>query len=177
MKRCIQAANRMVPKPRFFVVCGDLIDAMPSVSFRWEQVRDYKAVFSELDPNIRPICVCGNHDVGDIPTPQSIGQYITEFGDDYFTFWVGGVKFLVINSQYYADSTNVRQLQREHDLWLDEQLSPDHKHKWKHLVGFQVLYICHTVIVSVVKFLFSYLVSDLNDAYRLLLSFTSSYIK
>ena len=28
-KKCIQAINAMNPKPRFFIVCGDLIDAMP----------------------------------------------------------------------------------------------------------------------------------------------------
>lgn len=27
--RSIEAINKMVPRPRFFVVCGDLVDAMP----------------------------------------------------------------------------------------------------------------------------------------------------
>lgn len=28
-EKAVEAVNRMEPKPRFFVVCGDLVDAMP----------------------------------------------------------------------------------------------------------------------------------------------------
>lgn len=28
-KKAVQAANAMRPKPRFFIVCGDLVDAFP----------------------------------------------------------------------------------------------------------------------------------------------------
>lgn len=30
--------------------------------------------------------------------------------------------FIVLNSQYYKDSTSIEQIKREHDSWLDEQL-------------------------------------------------------
>ena len=56
----------MNPKPKFFVICGDLVDAMPSeVELRKKQVYDLKFVLRELDPEIKLVCVCGNHDVGD----------------------------------------------------------------------------------------------------------------
>ena len=47
-------------------------------------MRDLKAEFANLDPDIPMICLCGNHDVGNSPTQQTIAEYRTNFGDDYF---------------------------------------------------------------------------------------------
>lgn len=46
MRKLIEKVNRLRPLPRFFVVCGDLIDAMPDVSYRDGQIRDYKVEMS-----------------------------------------------------------------------------------------------------------------------------------
>ncbi len=127
-------------------MCGDLVDAMPGVSYKADQVRDYKAVFSELDPDILPICVCGNHDIGDTPTAAAILQYQEDFGDDYFSFWVGGVKFLVFNSQFYHDDSLVKELRLAHDRWMDNETSSNDK-QWKHLVGFQVRQLLFVISV------------------------------
>ena len=43
--------------------------------------------------------------------------------------------FVVLNSQYYKDSTLVEESKKEHDLWLDEQLK--HAKNAKHTVVFQ----------------------------------------
>ena len=58
-------------------------------------------VYSRLDKSIPLVCVCGNHDVGDKPTVATVSSYRQSFGDDYFSFWIGGVHFIVLNSQYY----------------------------------------------------------------------------
>ena len=87
----IKAANTLRPKPRFFVVCGDMIDAFPTETNYEAQFSDFKAVFQELDPEIPLVCVCGNHDAGDQPTVQSIAKYRSNYGDDYYSFWVGGI--------------------------------------------------------------------------------------
>lgn len=87
----IKAANALRPKPRFFIVCGDMIDAFPSDINYEAQFSDFKAVFQELDPEIPLVCVCGNHDVGDQPTVESIAKYKSNYGDDYYSFWVGGI--------------------------------------------------------------------------------------
>ena len=57
---------RMSPKPAFFIVCGDLVDAFPD---KWPEIRsaqekDFFKVFSKLNSDIPLVCVCGNHDVG-----------------------------------------------------------------------------------------------------------------
>lgn len=49
-------------------------------------------------------------------------RYRSIFGDDYFSFWCGGVLFIVLNSQFYWDPQHVEEMAREQDLWLDSQL-------------------------------------------------------
>lgn len=101
----------MNPLPRFFCICGDILDAYPFESFpyrhpsgllprREKQYKDFVQLFQELDSKVKLVCVCGNHDMGDIPTHESVEVYRRQFGQDYFSFWVGGVKFVVLNSQY-----------------------------------------------------------------------------
>ncbi|KAK3723806.1 hypothetical protein QZH41_019483 [Actinostola sp. cb2023] len=136
-KKAIAAANILTPKPRFFIVCGDLVNAIPSGKFNQDQVRDFKKVFEELDPTIPLVCVCGNHDVGDTPTQQAVQIYRSNFGDDYYTFWAGGVFFIVINSQYFKDGSLVEDVKQQQELWFDEQLELAKKINAKHTVLFQ----------------------------------------
>lgn len=46
--------------------------------------------------------------MGNAPTPSSLRTFQEDFGDDYFGFWVGGMKGLVINSNLYSDPSQVR---------------------------------------------------------------------
>ena len=71
------------------------------------QEADFKAVYAGLHEDIPLVCVCGNHDIGNTPTHDSITNYQRSFGDDYFSFWVGGVMFLVLNSQFFEDDSQV----------------------------------------------------------------------
>ena len=62
----VDLLNRMSPKPAFFIVCGDLVDAFPD---KWPEIRaaqekDFFKVFARLNTDIPLVCVCGNHDVG-----------------------------------------------------------------------------------------------------------------
>lgn len=136
-KQAIKHANEMVPKPKFFILCGDLIDAMPHTKHRGVQEEDFKKLFSELDSEIPLVCVCGNHDVGDIPTKESLESYRAEFGDDYFTFCVGGVFFIIVNSQLFKNHVNVREEYEAHLKWIDRQLEVFKSSKCKHCLVFQ----------------------------------------
>ena len=66
-KQTVKLLNRMDPKPAFFIVCGDLVDAFPEKwpEIRAKQEKDFFKVFSDLDKDIPLVCVCGNHDVGE----------------------------------------------------------------------------------------------------------------
>ena len=115
------------------------MDAFPitSAKIRALQVADLKEALKRVDPEIKLVCVCGNHDVGDTPTPASIANYRQEFGPDFFSFWSHGCKMLVLNSQYYFNPAEVPELAREQDEWLDKELKGDAANPWKHLIVFQ----------------------------------------
>uniref|UniRef100_A0A2S2P0S5 Calcineurin-like phosphoesterase domain-containing protein 1 n=2 Tax=Schizaphis graminum TaxID=13262 RepID=A0A2S2P0S5_SCHGA len=132
----IDKINNLSPRPQFLVVCGDLVNEMPcnEAGLNELQINDFKKVFSNLHPSIPLICVCGNHDIGDIPDENSINKYRDHFGQDYFSFWCGGVLFLVLNSQYYKNSRNVEKFAAEQDQWLTEILS---KHEGQRIIVFQ----------------------------------------
>lgn len=137
--KLVAAVNRMNPLPRFLVICGDLLDAFPDLNgeLRRAQEKDFKEIFAKVDPRVPLVCVCGNHDVGQTPTVQTVRSYRDSFGDDYFSFWCGGVLFLALNSQYYFDSSLVPELAAEQDAWLDGLLSSAAASGCKHLVVFQ----------------------------------------
>lgn len=136
-EKAVEAVNRMDPKPRFFVVCGDLVDAMPGDHRKKPQEDDWKRVFSKMSSEVPLVCVCGNHDIGNQPTPASVRAYRDSFGDDYFTFWCGGVMCLVLNSQFYEDPSLVQELAKEQDSWLDQQLAEAQYSGARHVLVFQ----------------------------------------
>lgn len=134
-EQLIDVCARMEPKPKFLVICGDLVDAWPKSELRKKQVRDFKRIFGKLGYNIPLVCVCGNHDVGDEPTPESVAEYRENFGDDYFYFTTNDVLFIVINSQFYQNRTNVQDYADEQDRWLEDLLSKCGN--FKHTVVFE----------------------------------------
>ncbi|CAG2105594.1 unnamed protein product [Medioppia subpectinata] len=136
-EEAVRAANTMIPKPRFFIVCGDLVNAMPGEADKRPQIADFKKSFRDLDNSIPLVCVCGNHDVGDTPTPQSIEEYRKDFGDDYFSFVCGGVLFVVLNSQYFKDISLVEDFARKQNEWFDKVLEEYKNCNYKHIVVFQ----------------------------------------
>ncbi|UYV82528.1 CPPED1 [Cordylochernes scorpioides] len=142
-RKMVKAANAMSPRPRFLIICGDLVDAMPGTPKNEPQIRDFKKVLEGLDNQIPLVCVCGNHDIGNQPTVESIQHYNRHFGDDYFSFLCGGVKFIVLNSQFYENPSKpdfnqkcgqVVHLAEAHDTWLDSELADNN---YRHLVIFQ----------------------------------------
>nr|KAF6366019.1 calcineurin like phosphoesterase domain containing 1 [Pipistrellus kuhlii] len=136
-EQAIQAINKLNPKPRFFVLCGDLIHAMPGMPWRKEQTKDLQRVLRNVDRDIPLVLVSGNHDVGNVPTPETIAEFQETWGDDYFSFWVGGVLFLVLNSQFLYDASRCPTLKQAQDQWLDQQLSTAGQQKCQHAIVFQ----------------------------------------
>src|SRR3989454_4065184 len=73
----IAAANRL--RPAFVVVTGDLVNRAGDA----EQIAEYRRVAATLDSTIPLYNVPGNHDVENVPTPQSIAAYTGQFGPDH----------------------------------------------------------------------------------------------
>jgi len=120
------------------IVCGDLVHAFPAVfgikshtlrglsgpfvDLSVLQVADFKKTISKIDPEIPLVCLCGNHDVGNSPTRASIDVWKSRFGDDYFTFWVGGVCNVVVNANLFSDPSSAWEDYKEHLKWLEHTL-------------------------------------------------------
>ena len=120
LKLAIQHANRL--KPRFLLISGDLTDTWPNDPRKAEvvdaQVASFREALRELDEAIPLVLQPGNHDIGQNPTARLVDEYKERFGDDFFSFWVGGVKYVAINSQFYhkqcaADNAEAQALERE----------------------------------------------------------------
>lgn len=104
LKCAVKMINQIRPKPKFVVIGGDMCDTPPYndlLATHSAQYQDFKACFDDLDPDIKLLFVVGNHDVGDMPTQSTMDIYRNEFGQEYFSFWQGGVKFTILNSQYF----------------------------------------------------------------------------
>ena len=116
-RRAVAKINAMEgdERPLFVCVCGDLVDTESSFSRAlaswkkvmsgWErnlifeqQVKDFKRIWASLDPDIALVCLCGNHDVGNRPTKQSIQHWTSSFGDDFFAFWCNGSFNISLNN-------------------------------------------------------------------------------
>ncbi|XP_056627834.1 serine/threonine-protein phosphatase CPPED1 isoform X1 [Triplophysa dalaica] len=136
-KQAVQAINKLKPRPRFVVLCGDLVHAMPGNSFREDQVKDLKAALRGIDPNIPLVFVSGNHDLGNAPTPDTVEQFCRDWGDDYFSFWVGGVLCLVLNSQFFFDPSGCPELMAAQEVWLEKQLQRAAQTPCQHVLVFQ----------------------------------------
>ncbi|XP_038591453.1 serine/threonine-protein phosphatase CPPED1 [Micropterus salmoides] len=139
-KQAVEAVNQLRPRPRFMVLCGDLVHAMPDTPYREDQERDLKAALMGTDPSIPLVFVSGNHDLGNTPTPRTVEHYCSAWGNDYFSFWVGGVFCLVLNSQLFYDASACPQLKDAQETWLEEQLSraaSSTEPKPKHILVFQ----------------------------------------
>lgn len=138
----IRQINGMSPKPKFFVICGDMLDAFPYLeqpdsgpkiysgfrNLREKQYEDFVKVFQELDPDVKLVCVCGNHDIGDIPNRETLQIYRRQFGQDYFSFWVDGVKFVVLNSQYLDAPTALPEETERQEKFMESIPDPTAKH-------------------------------------------------
>ena len=87
------------------------------------QFSDSQTIWSELHPDIALVCVCGNHDVGDRPTPTSIQRFRTNFGDDYLAFWAKQSYNIVVNTSLFNDKTGAPEYYDEQFAWLEERLN------------------------------------------------------
>ena len=140
-RKCVAQINAMKgnERPLFVCVCGDLVDTESSFSGAiaswkkvmsgWErnlvfeqQVRDFKRVWAGLHPDIALVCLCGNHDVGNRPTKESIKHWTSSFGDEYLSFWVNGTFNICLNNCLFSNPTGAQEMFEEQLQWMEEKL-------------------------------------------------------
>ena len=127
----IATANRL--KPRFVIVCGDLVNKPGDMA----QIQEYRRISAKLDPSIRLYHVAGNHDVGNEPTPQSIDLYREHLGPDYYSFREGPLYGIVLNSSLIHSPQNASEAYAKQQTWLSEELKKAQSSGAAHAVIFQ----------------------------------------
>ena len=127
----IATANRL--KPAFIVITGDLINKGGDAA----QAAEYRRISSKLDPTIRLFSLPGNHDVGNEPTPESLAIYRERFGPDYYTFRVGDIAGIVVNSSLLKAPAKVPAEAAKMENWLKTELAKARTDGVKNIIVFQ----------------------------------------
>jgi 3',5'-cyclic AMP phosphodiesterase CpdA len=125
----IANANRL--KPAFVVITGDLINDGANAA----QAAEYKRITAKLDPSIRLFHVAGNHDVGNEATKETLARYRERNGPDYYSFRIGDIAGIVLNSNLQKNTKNVPEEAAKMESWFQSELE---KAKGaKHILVFQ----------------------------------------
>ena len=77
---------------------------------------------ARLSDSTPAIYVPGPNDVGIFPTVSSLQYYRSLFGADYFGFWYGGMRGLVLNSSLMIHPTDAMDEAAKQDAWLIEEI-------------------------------------------------------
>lgn len=112
----IATANRL--RPRFVIVCGDLVNKPGDEA----QIAEYERIAGRLAPGIRLYNIAGNHDVGNEPTPEALARYRKRFGADYYGFREGPLYGIVLNSSLIHSPKAAPEEFRKQDEWLKTEL-------------------------------------------------------
>jgi UDP-2,3-diacylglucosamine pyrophosphatase LpxH len=127
----IATVNRL--RPAFVVVTGDLVNRPGDR----EQIAEYLRITAKVDKGIPVHNVAGNHDVGNVPTPQSLADYRKDFGPDYYSFRHGTFFGVVMNSCLVHSPTNTMKEMAEQEAWLRAELQKARAGEAKHIAVFQ----------------------------------------
>ncbi|KAG7337335.1 metallophosphoesterase [Nitzschia inconspicua] len=134
----IRYINDLNPRPKFCCVCGDLCDMESTFwqnqdndvftkeqcdQIQERQRKDFQTTWSALHEDIALVCLCGNHDIGNRPTKDSIDSFRQHFGDDYLSFWSTKHSYnIVVNSTLFSNPSGAPDLYQQQVQWLEEQL-------------------------------------------------------
>mmetsp|Transcript_1684 Transcript_1684/g.2222 ORF Transcript_1684/g.2222 Transcript_1684/m.2222 type:complete len:419 (-) Transcript_1684:136-1392(-) len=139
-RQAVTKINALHPRPKFVSMCGDIVDMEQSFYYnnpkalrnfdsleeceriQDRQNEDFKEVFGYLHEDIALVCLCGNHDIGNRPTPKSIETYRNAFGDEYLAFWANGSYNICLNNVLFNDPSAAMELYNEQLLWLEDRL-------------------------------------------------------
>eukprot|EP00126_Sphaerothecum_destruens_P011224 Sdes_comp20877_c0_seq2m17865 len=120
--------NSLHPAPSFVAIVGDLIHAYPCSEYYQKQTDVFQRYMDRLNPNIPLIILPGNHDIGNFPTQKTIDLYSSNYGQDFYSFWLGGVFFIALNTQYMMNCH-----EKESKEFLEQQKNIQHEWLLKQL--------------------------------------------
>lgn len=119
--------------PRFVVICGDLVNKHGDTA----EIAEYKRILRTLDPSIPVYSVAGNHDVGNVPTPETLATFRTAIGRDYYTFTAGNIFGIVLDSNLIRSPEGAPEAATQQEKWLEKTLAGAKSNPNRQIVVFQ----------------------------------------
>lgn len=130
LKNAIEKTNKL--NPPFVIAMGDLSNETPFNERQNEQYRDLKEDFKLLNKSTDLYVFCGNHDVRDKPTCETLQYFEDNWGDSYYSFIHNNCCFVILNSTLLYDDSCVMELREKQLQWLEETLKKADSLKVKH---------------------------------------------
>jgi hypothetical protein len=126
LRAVITGLNKL--RPRFVVVSGNLTAAAAGEGPFEAQLEAARRCLCRVSETTPLLFVPGPHSVGKHPSPQSLEFYNSKFGADYFGFFYGGFRCLVINSSLMIHSEHALEQAAKQDLWFAEEIEQSKLH-------------------------------------------------
>lgn len=123
--------NRL--RPAFVIITGDLVNQVGDAA----QIAAYRRIAGRIDPSIPVYHLAGNHDVGNVPTPETLAVYAPIFGPDRYVFRHGGLVGIVLNSSVIHSPQQTPAQLGEQERWLRAELTKARAEGARHIVVFQ----------------------------------------
>jgi 3',5'-cyclic AMP phosphodiesterase CpdA len=127
----VTAVNRL--RPAFVVITGDLVHKPGDAA----QIAEYRRIVAKIDRSIPVYNIAGNHDVENVPTPESLAIYKKIFGPDRYTFRHRGLVGIVLNSSVIHSPGKTPEQLAEQERWLRAELGKARAEGARHIVVFQ----------------------------------------
>ncbi len=127
----VATANRL--RPAFVIATGDLVNKPGDAA----QIAEYRRLMARLDPSIPLHNVAGNHDIGNVPTPESIAAWEREFGPDHYVFTTPALTGIVLDSSLIHSPAGAPALAAAQLRWLETELGKAARDTSKPIIVFQ----------------------------------------
>jgi 3',5'-cyclic AMP phosphodiesterase CpdA len=102
--------------PDFLVITGDFMNDQNSAS----QINEFKRITAKIKPAIPVYYSPGNHDIGLVPTPESLEKYKENYGNDRFSFEHKGSSLIGFNTGLIK--AKLEKPEQEQFNWLSKKL-------------------------------------------------------
>jgi len=127
----VAAVNRL--KPDFIVITGDLVNRPGDAA----QMDEFDRIRARIDPAIAVYEMPGNHDVENVPTPESLAAYTARYGRDRYVFRHRNLVGIVLNSSLIHSPDRAPDAYEAQLAWLRTELDAARASGAPHIVIFQ----------------------------------------
>ncbi|KAI9908516.1 hypothetical protein PsorP6_003924 [Peronosclerospora sorghi] len=116
-------------RPAFVVFCGDFVNSKPSQTFYEAQVTAFQKLVNQITPQVRLVCtylanllLTHSNGSGEFHSCEEMLKYQKHFGDTRFSFWFGGIKYIVVNTTALCrESEFIDEVNAQTD-WIKKEL-------------------------------------------------------